>query len=148
MNPIVRNVLAVVVGIVVCMLVNGTIIGLSPSVIPPPAGVKVDDMESIRANAHLFEPKHFVMPFLAHALGSVCGGLVAALIAVTRKMTYALVIGFVHLVGGIVAAWLIPAPVWFIVLDLVVAYVPMAWLGGRLGGAHPAKIEPSGTRAV
>ena len=69
-----------------------------------------------------------------HALGSLVGGLVAALIAATRKMTFALVIGLVHLVGGIAAAVLIPAPAWFIVLDLVVAYVPMAWVGGKLGG--------------
>ena len=74
------------------------------------------------------------MPFLAHALGSLLGGLVAARIAVTRKLTFALVIGFVHLLGGILATFLIPAPIWFIVLDLVVAYVPMAWLGGKLGG--------------
>jgi hypothetical protein len=138
MNPIVKNVLAVVAGIVVCMLVNGGIISLGPSVIPPPEGVKVDDMESIRANAHLFQAKHFVMPFLAHALGSLLGGLVAALIATTRTMTFALVVGFVHLLGGILAAFLIPAPVWFIVLDLVVAYVPMAWLGGKLGGGSLA----------
>jgi hypothetical protein len=116
------------------MLVNGGIVSLSPSLIPPPEGVKVDDMESIRANVHLFQAKHFIMPFLAHAIGSLLGGLVAALIAATRKLTFALVIGFVHLLGGIVAAFLIPAPVWFIALDLVVAYVPMAWLGGKLGG--------------
>lgn len=48
-------------------------------------------------------------------------------------MTFSLVIGFVHLLGGILAAFLIPAPVWFIVLDLFVAYIPMAWLGGKIG---------------
>jgi hypothetical protein len=138
MNPIVRNIFAVVVGIVVCMLVNGGIISFGPSLIPPPEGVNVNDLESVRANAHLFQAKHFMMPFLAHALGSLFGGLVAALIAATRKMTFAVVIGCVHLLGGIFAAFLIPAPVWFIALDLVVAYVPMAWLGGKLGGGRPA----------
>lgn len=133
MNPTVRNIVAVVAGIVVCMLVNGGIISMSASVIPPPEGVKVDDMESIRANVHLFQAKHFLMPFFAHALGSLLGGLIAARIAATRKMAFSLVIGFVHLLGGILAAFLIPAPVWFIVLDLFVAYVPMAWLGGKLG---------------
>lgn len=131
---IVRNALAVILGIVVCMFVNGGIIGISASIIPPPEGVNPSDMESIRANAHRFQPKHFVMPFLAHALGSLLGGLVAALIAATRKMTFALVIGCVHLLGGIAAAFLIPAPGWFIVLDLLVAYLPMAWLGGTIGG--------------
>ena len=30
---------------------------------------------------------------------------------------------------------MIPAPAWFIALDLIVAYIPMAWIGGRLGRA-------------
>lgn len=126
MNLIIRNILAVVVGVVACLLVNGAIISLSSSLIPPPEGMNVNDMESIRANAHLFESKHFIMPFLAHALGSLVGGLLAGLIAASHKMTFALVVGFVHLLGGIAAAFIIPAPMWFIILDLVVAYVPMA----------------------
>jgi hypothetical protein len=32
---------------------------------------------------HLFEPRHFVMPFLAHALGTLAGALAAFLIAAT-----------------------------------------------------------------
>ena len=136
MKPIVRNILAVIAGVVVCMLVNGGIISLSATLIPPPAGVNISDMESIRANLHLFEPKHFVMPFLAHALGSLLGGLVAALLAATRKMTFALIVGVVHLLGGIAAAFMIPSSAWFIALDLVAAYLPMAWLGGKLGGGR------------
>lgn len=134
MNPVIRNVIAVISGVVVCMLVNGGIISLSASIIPPPEGMNVEDMESVRANAHLFEPKHFIMPFLAHALGSLLGALVAAKIAVSRKMTFALIVGVVHLLGGITASFMIPAPVWFVSLDLIVAYIPMAWLGGKLGG--------------
>ena len=130
---ILRNVLAVVVGIVVCMFVNGGIITLSPAVIPPPAGANMDDFESMKASMPLLRPKHFVMPFLAHALGSLLGGLVAALIAASHKITFALVIGLVHLAGGIAMALMIPAPVWFEALDLIVAYIPMALVGGRLG---------------
>jgi hypothetical protein len=131
---IVRNTLAVIVGIAVCMFVNGGIIAMSSSVIPPPDGVNVNDMESIRASMHLFQPRHFIMPFVAHALGSLLGGLAAALIAASHKMTFALVIGIVHLAGGIAAALLIPAPTWFVALDLVVSYIPMAWIGGKIGG--------------
>lgn len=134
MISIVRNILAVVIGAVVCLLVNGVIIGVSAAVIPPPAGVNPSDLESIKQNIHLFRPQHFVMPFLAHALGSFVGGLVAAVIAANRKLTFALVIGGLHLLGGIAASFMIPAPIWFIVLDLAVAYLPMAWLGGKLGG--------------
>jgi hypothetical protein len=33
----------------------------------------------------------------------------------------------------VAASFLIPAPVWFIVLDLLAAYLPMAWLGIQIG---------------
>lgn len=135
MNPTLRNVLAVIVGIVVCMVVNGLLITLSASMVPPPEGVDPNDLESIKANVEKFRPRHFLFPFLAHALGSLVGGSVAVLVSSSRAMTLALIVGVVHLLGGLAAAFMIPAPTWFLVADLVLAYLPMAWLGGKLGGA-------------
>ncbi len=132
MNPTLRNVLAVIVGLVVTMVVNGLLISISASVIPPPEGVDPNDMESITSNADKFQPQHFLFPFLAHALGSLVGALVAVLLSASRAMALALIVGAVHLIGGIAAAFLIPAPTWFVVADLAVAYLPMAWVGGRL----------------
>lgn len=75
------------------------------------------------------------MPFLAHALGTFVGALVASLIAANRKMLFAIVIGLFNLTGGIVAVTMIPAPMWFNVTDLVLAYIPMAFLAGKLGSS-------------
>ena len=69
MLSIVRNILAVVLGAFVCLLVNGGIISQSASIIPPPAGVDPRDLENLKQNIHLFQPQHFIMPFLALALG-------------------------------------------------------------------------------
>ena len=134
MNPKLKNILAIIAGIVGGGIVNMGIVSLSGSVIPPPEGVDPSSMESLKENMHLFGPQHFVMPFLAHALGTLAGALLAALIASTRKMTFALVIGFFFLAGGIMMVFMVPAPVWFAIVDLALAYVPMAWLGGKLGG--------------
>lgn len=134
MPGLVRNALAVVAGFLVGSLVNMALISLSPSLIPPPAGVDVRNAESLGSSIHLFEAKHFVMPFLAHALGTFAGALTAFLIAVTYKSRVAWIIGFLFLLGGIAAIFVIPAPVWFIALDLLVAYLPMAWLAIRTGG--------------
>lgn len=133
MPGLVRNALAVVAGFLVGSLVNMALISLSPSLIPPPAGVDVRNAESLGSSIHLFEAKHFVMPFLAHALGTFAGALTAFLIAVTYKSRVAWIIGFLFLLGGIAAIFVIPAPVWFIALDLLVAYLPMAWLAIRTG---------------
>jgi hypothetical protein len=82
---------------------------------------------------HLFEPKHFVFPFLAHALGTLTGALLAFLVAASYRSVFAYAIGVFFLAGGIAATFMIPAPVWFIILDLAAAYIPMAWLATHLG---------------
>ncbi|MBK7407185.1 MAG: hypothetical protein IPL49_19070 [Saprospirales bacterium] len=134
MHPILRNILAVIAGIFVGGMVNMGIIMLSSSIIPLPEGVNPADPESLKAGIHLFEPKHFIFPFLAHALGTLVGAYLTALIAANRKMILALVIGVVFLIGGIINVVNLPAPLWFDVLDLVAAYIPMGWLGWKLAG--------------
>jgi hypothetical protein len=133
MPKLLRNVLAILAGIAIGGAVNMALITLSPSLIPPPSGVDVNSAESLSKAMHLFEPRHFVMPFLAHALGTLAGALAAYLIAATYKVPIAYVIGGVFLCGGVAASFMIPAPAWFIALDLLAAYLPMAWLGCRLG---------------
>ena len=128
-----RNILAVVVGLTVGGGVNMALIIASPLVIPPPAGVDVSDPQSLSESMHLFEPKHFIFP-LPGARGRDFGGaLVAYLVAASHRPVFAYVIGVCFLAGGIAAARMIPAPVWFVVLDLAAAYVPMAFLGTLLG---------------
>jgi hypothetical protein len=133
MNPIVRNSLAFITALMVGGMVNMGIVTISGSVIPPPEGVDVTTTEGLQAGIHLFEPKHFIMPFLAHALGAFTGALLVALLAATHKMRLAVSIGILNLIGGIAAVYMIPAPVWFSVTDLVGAYIPMAYLAGKLG---------------
>jgi hypothetical protein len=130
MSPTVRNVFAVLAGVIVGVLVNATFVATCSRLIPPPAGVDMNDAESVASSIHLFEPKHFVLPFVAH--GTLIGALAAYLIAAKNKSRIAHIVGAVFLCGGIAACFIVPAPAWFIALDLCVAYVPMAWLATRL----------------
>ena len=133
MPNLLRNVLALLAGVAIGGGVNMALITLSPSLIPPPAGVDVNSAESLIKGMHLFEPRHFIMPFLAHAVGTLAGALAAYLIAASYKALFAYVIGVVFLCGGVAASFMIPAPTWFIALDLLGAYIPMAWLGIQIG---------------
>lgn len=132
MNPIIRNILAVVAGIIIGGAVNMGIILISSSIIPPPEGADITTMEGLKASMHLMQPKHFIMPFIAHALGTLVGAYIAATIAVNHKMKFALAIGGWFLLGGIVNIFMLPSPIWFTVVDLAGAYIPMAYLGGKL----------------
>jgi hypothetical protein len=132
MNPIFKNVIAVVVGLLAGSAVNMGIIMISGSIIPPPEGVDITTMEGLKAGMHLFQPKHFIMPFLAHALGTFVGAFLGVLIAANRKMLVALVVGIFFLAGGIANVLMLPSPLWFTIVDLAGAYLPMAYFAAKL----------------
>jgi hypothetical protein len=132
MNPIVKNILAVIAGFIFGSIVNMGIIMISGSIIPPPEGADVTTMEGLKASMHLFQPKHFIFPFLAHALGTLAGAFAAAAIAANHKMKFALVIGALFFTGGLINIIMLPSPLWYSVLDLVLAYIPMGYLGGKV----------------
>lgn len=128
MNKTLRNILAVIAGAVVGSLVNMGIIMVSGSIIPPPEGVDNTTVEGLKAGIHLFQPKHFLFPFLAHALGTFVGALLTAFIATNRKLIFAMIIGVFFLAGGVGNVLMLPSPLWFTLVDLIGAYLPMAFL--------------------
>ena len=132
MNPILRNILAVIAGAIIGSVVNLLFVNIGPMVIPPPEGADVTTMEGLAKTMHLFEPKHFLFPFLAHALGTLVGATLAAWFAANRKQTYAIVIGVFFLIGGTMNVFMLPTPGWYIAVDLIFAYLPMGWLGYKV----------------
>ena len=129
MSNLLRLALALILGLVAGSGVNMALITLGPALIAPPPGADMTSANDLKASMHLLEPRHFIMPFLAHALGTLLGALAGSLIAVSHRSIVAYAIGAAFLCGGIAASIMIPAPTWFKVLDLVAAYLPMAWLG-------------------
>lgn len=132
MNPIIKNIFAFITAAIVGSIVNMGIIMISGSIVPPPNGADVTTMEGLKATMHLFEPKHFIFPFLAHALGTFVGAMLAAIIAANHKVKLALGIGVLFLIGGITNVFLLPSPTWFTILDLVGAYIPMSYLAIKI----------------
>ncbi len=93
MNPIVRNILAVIVGFFIGSVVNMGLVNIGTSVVALPEGADVSTMDGLRESMKLFAPVNFVFPFLAHALGTLAGAFVAAKFAVSHHMKFALGIG-------------------------------------------------------
>jgi hypothetical protein len=124
-----KNTVAILVGIVIGSLVNMELINMSSSIIAPPKGAIVTTVEGLKASMHLFQPKHFLFPFLAHALGTLVGSILSALIApFDFKKRAAYIIGVLFLIGGITNIIMLPSPIWFTIVDLLVAYIPMSYL--------------------
>lgn len=131
MSPVVRNILAVIAGFVIGGFINSMLVSIGPSIYPPPEGVDVNNLESIKANLHRYSAAQLLIPFWAHAIGTLVGAFITALIAASKKMSLALLIGAIFMLGGITMVVIIGGPVWFIILDLLVAYFPMSFLGGK-----------------
>ena len=127
MKKILFNILAVFTGLFCGAFVNGGIINLSNDLIPPPPGTNLKTMEGLIHAMSIMEPKHFIMPFLAHALGTFVGGTLCSFIAKSHHLLLSLLIGLSFFIGGFIMVLQLPAPLWFELIDLIFAYFPMAF---------------------
>ena len=125
MNTIFKNILALIGGGLVGMVVNIGLIITGNKLVP-----LSENMNPM--NAMNWEIKYFIFPFLAHAIGTLSGAFITAKFAASYHMIFAICIGIFFLSGGISMVFILPAPVWFIVVDLLLAYIPMGWLGWKI----------------
>ena len=125
-----RNTVAVIGGTIAGGVVNMGIIIVGATLLPPPPGVDVNDIETIKAHIGEYSFVQLMNPFVAHAAGTLVAAYLASKIGITRKFILAMISGCLFLLGGAMAVSMIPAPMWFNILDLTVAYLPLAMLGG------------------
>ena len=90
-------------------------------------------MHTIAQHIDKFEFHHFIFPFLAHAIGTLVAAFIAAKWVTTKPMIFALSIGGVFTILGIINSISINSPLNAAIVDMF-AYVPMAWLGYKLSG--------------
>ncbi len=132
MKPVLRNLLAISGGVLVGSAFNMLIVSKGGIYISPPLGVDPEDIKSIRANIHLYEAKHYIIPFLAHSIGTFVAAFVAVKLAIRRKQTVGIIVGTWFFIGGITVASMIGTPLSPTIVDLAFAYFPFAWLGLKL----------------
>ena len=131
MNPVLKNILAVIAGWIGGSIINMTLVKIGHKLIPI-EGIDPNSMTELAAVMPTLEFKYFIFPFLAHALGTLVGAIIAGLLAVSHKMKFSLGIGILFLIGGIMVNYMLPGPTWFAATDILIAYIPMAWLGGKI----------------
>ena len=135
MNPILRNILGFIAGLVVGMAANMFFINISGKVIALPEGVDPNNYESLKASIANgdFGFKHYIMPFIAHASQALLGAFICTKIAASFEKGFSLILGGIGLIGGIAAAYMLGTPPIATGIDLLFAYIPMAWIGWKLG---------------
>ncbi len=123
----------IILGLIIGAIVNMGLVELGGLLIPPPIGADLTSEAGLRSAMSLMTPIHFLFPFLAHAFGTCSGAWFVTRFTKSQYTLAAYAIGIIFLLGGIMMVATVGGPTWFIIVDLTLAYLPMAWLGYRIG---------------
>jgi hypothetical protein len=126
-----RSVLTVLAGLVSGGLTIYVLEWLGHRIAPPPEGLRLEDIDAIKAYVATAPPKVFLLLLAAWAGGAFVGGLVASFVAARARLRHALVVGGVQTAMATIQLAMVPHPLWVAVSGIAL-FVPFAWLGGRL----------------
>ena len=125
MKQILKNIAIVILGIIIGMIINIGLIVLGGIIFPLP-----ENFEPM--NAMNWNLKYFIFPFLAHSIGTLSGALIVSKLSNKSSIILPLIVGLYFLLGGIYMITILPAPMWFVLLDVILGYIPMALLGWKI----------------
>lgn len=135
MPHVVRSVLAVVAGVIVAFALVAAIEAAGHAVYPVPKGLDFTDREQVRAYTQALPLGALMFVLAAWTVAAFGGGAVAALIARTRPLLHAAIVGAFVLAATLANLILIPHPLWFAVLG-VVGVCAGAFAAGKLVGTR------------
>lgn len=128
MNWILRNILVFLAGAIAGHLTNMGLLTLMMKLIPPPEGY-----DFMNPDFSMLGTVDWLVPFVAHAGGTFVGAFIVSKWAASWNKGFALVIGGMFFLGGLMVAFMFDLPIWVIVVDLLLMYFPFALLAYKLG---------------
>ena len=125
MRRTLKNIGIVILGIIIGMIVNIGLIILGGTIFVLP-----ENFEPM--NAMNWDVKYFIFPFLAHSIGTLSGAFIVSKLSNKSSIILPLIVGLYFFSGGIYMVTILPAPTWFVLLDVILGYIPMALLGWKI----------------
>lgn len=143
-----RSVVGVVLGLIAGFVVVGVVEGASSFVYGSPQGFDFSDTKALREFVGNLPVGAFFFIIAAHVLGSFTAAMTCSAIVRTRWLTCSLIVGSVLLVAGVANLVMIPHPLWFSIVDVLV-YLPSAIAGGKVacvafglnGSTRPSQVS-------
>jgi hypothetical protein len=126
----VRNILAVVAGVITGSICIWLIETLNHILYPFPKGIKPNDIESFKSYVENLPFLGKFMVIIGYVVGAVVSGFVSTKIAKNGKLTSAAICGIIFMSFTIYNMTVLPTPVWFWVLGIVVW--GLVFVGGKL----------------
>ena len=135
-----RSILAVIAGFVAASIVMMIVEMINGHVLYPELGNTAEgmtDKEAIKALMASAPIGAFLVVLFGWVLGSLVGGFAAARIGSNAPLAHALILGVLLTLAGIANNLMLPPPMWFWVISLLV-FLPAAYAGAKLA---PAKSQ-------
>jgi len=130
---ILKRTLVIFISLFAGAMLNGALINVSNQIIPPPVGFDLTTAEGLQAAMPHMGPEHFLFPFLAHALGTLLSAILITRFLKSQQLVFSMFSGIIFLIAGVSMVLMLPeTPIYFVLVDLIGAYIPMAYLGYKL----------------
>ena len=133
-NPVVRNLVAVIGGLIVAMVVVFVVEGIGHAIFPPPEGLDLMNPEDQARLMEAIPTEAKVAVVIAWFLGSLAGACTA--IAISHRALMAWIVGLVIALMSVWTTQMFPHPDWMLaagaVLPLVAVLVAKRLLAARL----------------
>jgi len=130
---ILRRIGAVIVGMIVAFLLVAGAEGIAHKIYPPPPGTNMQDMAQVKAFVATLPLSVMLIVLTGWLIATFVATWLAARIAGTPIPGY--IVGALLLCAGIANAFIIPQPVWFSIVSIMI-YIGATWVGAR-AGARP-----------
>jgi len=115
-----KKILAVFAGVIVASICIWAVETLNHIMYPYPEGMKPNDMESFKSYVETLPFLGRFMVIVGYAVGALVSGFIATKVSKDGKPTAALICGIIFLVFTIYNMTVLPTPIWFWVLGILV----------------------------
>ena len=109
-------------------VVFAAIEGLSSIIHPPPPGLDLKNPEVMKGYIATLPLSSKIIVLAAYTIGSLVAGMVVAKVSKSSNIKLPIITGFILTVLAIVNLIMIPSPIWFVVVNLMI-YIPFVLFG-------------------
>lgn len=132
---IVRSVGAVIFGLIAAIFFIVGVESMSSILHPFPPGVDPANYDACKAHVARYPAEVLLLVVLGWGLGTLASSWLATRLGPGRHLAYGIVVGSILLVATVANMLMLPYPIWFWVLNLLVLPVCF-YLGAKLGQAR------------
>lgn len=125
-----KNILAVIAGIIAAVIVIFIVEALSNMLFPPSSKIDMENPEQVKQMIENAPFGALLLVVIGWAIGAFSGGLVATIVSNNKKSFPALIVGMLLMIAGIINLMMFTHPIWMWIFGLGVN-LPFAYLGYR-----------------